>query len=106
VIVTAQLKNGDLRFASDVHAHVGPTYVCWYDLDGEEQCVFFDEVETLGIISEAIIHVGNSKKKYESCYLQWLVFKGQEVAEDDFVIDGEVLTLEEVRERQLKPRHI
>lgn len=106
MIVTAKLKNGDLRFASDVHAHVGSTCVSWYDINGEEQGVFYDEVETLGVISEAIIRGGSSKDKYESCYLQWLFFNGQEVDDDDFVIDGEVLSLAEVRKRQLKPRHI
>lgn len=36
--------------------------------------------------------------------LEWAVFNGQVVG-DDFVIEGEVLSLAEVRKRNLKPRY-
>lgn len=36
--------------------------------------------------------------------LIWVVYNGQEVG-DKFVIENEVLSLDEVRERELKPRY-
>ena len=79
---------------TDVQAFVGASYVAWND-----EVVHFNDTDYLAVISEKRIQ----GTRFDPTYLEWMVFNGQDVG-DDFVIDGEVLSLEAVRKLNLKPR--